>query len=79
MSDPMSPSKSCHSQQVTGKDSLLKIINLTIRVGKPTLASMAMCKVREGRWAVDFPKLCVFLNRSVISEHIQTYQTLNQS
>ena len=34
-------------------------------------------KVREGRWAADFPKLCVFVNRSAISEHKQTYCTSN--
>ena len=34
-------------------------------------------KVREGRWAADFPRLCVFLNISAISEHIQTYHTSN--
>ena len=27
-------------------------------------------KVREGRRAADFPKLCVFLNKTVISEDI---------
>ena len=27
-------------------------------------------KVREGRLAVDSPKLCVFLNNTDISEHI---------
>ena len=27
-------------------------------------------KVREGRRAADFPKLCVFLNNTVISEDI---------
>ena len=34
-------------------------------------------KVREGRWAANFPQLCVFLNRLAISEHIQTYDTSN--
>ena len=30
----------------------------------------SMFKVREGRWAADSPKLCVFLNNTGISEHI---------
>ena len=37
----------------------------------------SLFKVREGRWAADFPKLCVFVNRSAISEHKQTYCTSN--
>ena len=32
-------------------------------------------RIREGRTAVDPPKLCVFLNKSTMSEHIQTYYT----
>ena len=27
-------------------------------------------KVREGRWAADSPKLCVFLDKTAISHHI---------
>ena len=45
-------------------------LNPPLFISNRKSSTFSQLKVREGRWAADFPKLCVFLNRSAISKHI---------
>ena len=49
---------------------ILSLDNLFITGETPLLVGDMLVKVREGRRAANFLKLCVFLHYTAISEHI---------